>query len=161
MESFDLNIDNLEPITLNFDSGSTSFGGGAELLMNIKKTTPQSSNIDLGDLDSFEAEMNHLSSASSSSSSSSSSSGDTKMFSGLTNLFGFGGSKEEEPVKVGLGQATKETGNGNTKTWDGYGKFTDIPMNSDKPIQSKMTDREKLRKKKMMMKSWSTVFLIS
>jgi hypothetical protein len=152
MESFDLNIDNLEPISLDFDSGSTSFGGGAELLMNIKKTTPQSSNIDLGDLDSFEAEMNHLSSASSSSSSSSSSSGDTKMFSGLTNLFGFGGSKEEEPVKVGLGQATKETGNGNTKTWDGYGKFTDIPMNSDKPIQSKMTDREKLRKKKMMMK---------
>jgi hypothetical protein len=51
-----------------------------------------------------------------------------------------------------LGQATKETGNGTTKTWDGYGKFNDIPMNTDKPINSKMSDREKLRKKKMMIK---------
>jgi hypothetical protein len=149
MESFDLDINNLEPITLDFDSGST---GGAELLMNMKKTSPQSSKFDLGDLDSFEAEMNNLSSASSSSSSSSSSSGDTKVLSGLSNFFGFGGSKEEEPVKIGLGQATKETGAGTTKTWDGYGKFTDIPSNSDKPINSKMSDREKLRKKKMMMK---------
>jgi len=148
MESFDLDINNLEPITLDFDSGST---GGAELLMNMKKTSPQSSKFDLGDLDSFEAEMNNLSSASSSSSSSSSS-GDTKVLSGLSNFFGFGGSKEEEPVKIGLGQATKETGAGTTKTWDGYGKFTDIPSNSDKPINSKMSDREKLRKKKMMMK---------
>jgi hypothetical protein len=143
MESFDLDINNLEPITLDFDSGST---GGAELLMNIKKTTPQSSKIDLGDLDSFEAEMNNLSSASTAPSS------DTKVLGGLSNLFGFGGSKEEEPVKTSLGQATKETGAGTTKTWDGYGKFTDIPMNSDKPVNSKMSEREKLRKKKMMMK---------
>jgi hypothetical protein len=145
MESFDLNIDNLEPITLDFDSGST---GGAELLMNIKKVSPQSSNIDLGDLDSFEAEMNNLSSASTAPSSS----GDTRVLSGLSNFFSFGGSKEEESVKTGLGQATKETGSGTTKTWDGYGKFTDIPTNPDKPVNSKMTDREKLRKKKMMMK---------
>ena len=88
----------------------------------------------------------------SASSSSSASSGDTKVLSGLSNFFGFGGSKDEEPVKTGLGQATKETGAGTTKTWDGYGKFTDIPSNSDKPINSKMSDREKLRKKKMMMK---------
>ena len=111
MESFDLNIDNLEPITLDFDSGST---GGAELLMNIKKVSPQSSNIDLGDLDSFEAEMNNLSSASTAPSSS----GDTRVLSGLSNFFSFGGSKEEESVKTGLGQATKETGSGTTKTWD-------------------------------------------
>jgi hypothetical protein len=143
MESFDLDINNLEPITLDFDNGST---GGAELLMNIKKTTPQSSKIDLGDLDSFEAEMNNLSSASTAPSS------DTKVLGGLSNLFGFGGSKEEEPAKVSLGQATKETGAGNTKTWDGYGKFTDIPVNSDKTVNTKMSEREKLRKKKMMMK---------
>lgn len=149
MESFDLNIDNLEPISLNFDSGSTSFGSGAELLMNNTKKMSHSTNIDLGDLDTLESELNNLSS---SSSSSSSSSGDTKVLNGLSNFFGFGGSKEEEPVKTGLGQATKETGNGTTKTWDGYGKFTDIPTNPDKPVNSKMTDREKLRKKKMMMK---------
>ncbi len=141
MESFDLNIDNLEPITLNFDSGST---GGAELLMNnTKKTVSHNTNIDLGDLDTLESELNNLSA---------SSSGDTKVLSGLSNFFGFGGSKDEEPVKTGLGQATKETGAGTTKTWDGYSKFTDIPTNPDKPVNSKMTDREKLRKKKMMMK---------
>jgi hypothetical protein len=145
MESFDLDINNLEPISLDFDSGST---GGAEYLMNTKKVSPQSSNIDLGDLDSFEAEMNNLSSASTAPSSS----GDTRVLGGLSNLFSFGGSKEEEPVKISLGQATKETGNGTTKTWDGYGKFNDIPMNTDKPINSKMSDREKLRKKKMMIK---------
>jgi len=151
MESFDLDINNLEP--LDYDTGKTmSFGNGAELLMNIKKTTSQSSNINLGDLDSLESELNDLSASSSSSSSSSSSkpASDTKVFGGLSNYFGLGGSKEEEePAKVGLGQATKESGSGSNKTWDGYGKFTDIP---DRPIQSKMSDRDKLRKKKMMMK---------
>jgi hypothetical protein len=157
MESFDLDINNLEPITLDFDAGST---GGAELLMNVKKSTPQSSKIDLGDLDSFEAEMNNLSSASTAPAAS----GDTKVLNGLSNFFGFGGSKEEESVKVNLGQATKETGNGTTKTWDGYGKFTDIPVSLDKPVNSKMSDREKLRKKKMMMKrleEWRAKGLVS
>ena len=162
MESFDLDINNLEPISLDFDTNKTmNFGNGAELLMNTKKSTSQSSNIDLGDLDTLESELNNLSS--SSSSSSSKPSGDTRVLSGLSNLFGFG-SKEEEPIKVGLGQATKETGSGNTKTWDGYGKFTDIPTNSDKPIASKMSDRDKLRKKKMMMKrleEWRVKGLVS
>ena len=161
MESFDLDINNLEPISLDFDTSKTmNFGNGAELLMNIKKTSPQSSNIDLGDLDTLESELNNLSS---SSSSSSKPAGDTKVLSGLTNFFGFGSKEEEPSVKVGLGQATKETGSGNTKSWDGYGKFTDIPSNPDKPI-NKMSDRDKLRKKKMMMKrldEWRTKGLVS
>jgi hypothetical protein len=162
MESFDLDINSLEP--LEFDTGKTmSFGSGAEFLMNTKKTSSQSSNIDLGDLDTLESELNNLSASSSSSSSSSSAkpAGDTKMLSGLSNLFGFG-SKEEEP-KVSLGQATKESVSGSNKTWDGYGKFTDIPTNSDKPI-NKMSDRDKLRKKKMMMKrleEWRAKGLVS
>jgi len=165
MESFDLDINNLEPISLDFDTSKTmNFGNGAELLMNIKKTSPQSSNIDLGDLDTLESELNNLSSSSSSSSSSSPKpAGDTKVLSGLTNFFGFGTKEEEPSAKVGLGQATKETGSGNTKTWDGYGKFTDIPSNPDKPI-NKMSDRDKLRKKKMMMKrldEWRTKGLVS
>jgi len=129
MESFDLDINSLD--TLEFDTGKTmNFGSGAEFLMNTKKSTTQSSNIDLGDLDTLESELNNLSA---SSSSSAKPAGDTKMLSGLSNLFGFG-SKEEEP-KVSLGQATKESGT----------------TNSDKPI-NKMSDRDKLRKKKMMMK---------
>ena len=159
MESFDLDINNLEPISLDFDTSKTmNFGNGAELLMNIKKTSPQSSNIDLGDLDTLESELNNLSS-----SSSPKPAGDTKVLSGLTNFFGFGTKEEEPSAKVGLGQATKETGSGNTKTWDGYGKFTDIPSNPDKPI-NKMSDRDKLRKKKMMMKrldEWRAKGLVS
>ena len=154
METFDLDINSLEP--LEFDtSKSMNFGSGAELLMNTKKTTSQNSNINLGDLESLESELNNLSGNSSSSSSVPSKSGsDTKVLSGLTNFFGFGGAKEEEEpaVKMNLGQATKESGSTNTKTWDGYMKFSDIPSNPDKPIQSRMTDRDKLRKKKMMLK---------
>jgi len=43
MESFDLDINNLEPITLDFDSGST---GGAELLMNMKKTCQEKKKLE-------------------------------------------------------------------------------------------------------------------
>ena len=160
MESFDLNIDNLEPITLDFDTGkSMNFGSGAELLMNTKKnTSSHSSTIDLGDLDSLETELNNLSS------SSSKPAGDTKVLSGLSNFFGFGGKEEEPAAKVNLGQATKESGSGTTKTWDGYMKYSDIPTNSDKPMQSKMSDRDKLRKKKMMIKrleEWRVKGLVS
>ena len=157
MESFDLNIDNLEPISLDFESGTKSFGGGAEFLMNVKKTTPQNSSIDLGDLESFENEMNSLSASSTGPVSAPAS--DSRILGGLSNMFGLGGS--DEP-KVNLGQATKETASGNTKTWDGYGKFSDIP--ADKPIASKMSERDKLRKKKMMLKrleEWRAKGLVS
>lgn len=156
MESFDLNIDNLEPISLDFESGTKSFGGGAEFLMNVKKTTPQNSSIDLGDLESFENEMNSLSASATAGASAPAS--DSRVLSGLSNMFGLGG---DEP-KVNLGQATKETASGNTKTWDGYGKFSDIP--ADKPIASKMSERDKLRKKKMMLKrleEWRAKGLVS
>ena len=157
MESFDLNIDNLEPISLDFESGTKSFGGGAEFLMNVKKTTPQNSSIDLGDLESFENEMNSLSASSTGPVSAPAS--DSRVLSGLSNMFGLGSSDES---KVNLGQATKETASGNTKTWDGYGKFSDIP--ADKPIASKMSERDKLRKKKMMLKrleEWRAKGLVS
>ena len=148
MESYDLNINDLEPISLDYDSGnnnkSMNFGGGLEFLMNTKKTS--SSKVDLGDLETLESELNTLSG------NTPKPAGDTKVLSGLTSFFGFGGDSVEEPVKVNLGQATKETGAGTTKTWDGFGKFSDIPSNPDKQVNSKMSDRDKLRKKKMMIK---------
>lgn len=171
MESIDLDINNLEPISMNFDSvgSSSNFGGGIELLMNNSKrstasSTHQSSNISLGDLDSLESELNNLSS------SSSTSHGETKVLSGLSSFFGFNKS-EETPVaaanetsnaKSNLGQATKETNSGTTKSWDGFMKFNDIPENV--PVQSKMSDRDKLRKKKLMLKrieEWRAKGLVS
>jgi len=187
MESIDLDINNLEPISMNFDSvgSSSNFGGGIELLMNNSKrstasSTQQSSNISLGDLDSLESELNNLSSSSSSASASSSSSsssqahpssqgGDTKLLSGLSSFFGFNKSddtpaaaNDTSNAKSNLGQATKETNSGTTKSWDGFMKFNDIPENV--PLQSKMSDRDKLRKKKLMLKrieEWRAKGLVS
>jgi hypothetical protein len=162
MESFDLDINNLEPITLDFDnnnSGSKSmnFGGGAEFLMNTsKKVNTQSSNISLGDLDSFESEMNSLSAASTApqSAPTPSASGDTRVLSGLSNLFGFGSAdkQDDSSAKSNLGQATKDTDSGSSKSWDGFMKFSDIPEGHGNAVPNRMSDRDKLRKKKMMMK---------
>ena len=84
MESIDINLGDLEPITLNlnddfgsgpgssassfgssassFGPGASSFGSGIELLMNDKKRNASHNvNIDLGDLDKLENELNELS----------------------------------------------------------------------------------------------------
>jgi hypothetical protein len=164
MDSFDINLDNLEPINLKIDdydsssSKSVNFGGGIELLMNnTKRSAGNATNIDLGDIGSLENELNELSSGGQSHGSNnggSNNGSDTKVLSGISNFFGFGSDKGTgvsgpAPSESGLGQATKETGAGTNKTWDGFMKFNDIP---DRPVQSRMTDREKLRKKRLMMK---------
>jgi hypothetical protein len=47
-----------------------------------------------------------------------------------------------------LGKSTSQTEN-DTKTWDGYGKFNNIPMNPDKtgPVEPKLSKEETLREK--------------
>ena len=167
MDSFDINLDNLEPISLKIDdydsapssNKSVNFGGGIELLMNnTKRSAGNATNIDLGDIGSLENELNELSSGGGGGQSQGSNgNSDTKVLSGISNFFGFGSDKgtgasastSSAPSESGLGQATKETGAGTNKTWDGFMKFNDIP---DRPVQSRMTDREKLRKKRLMMK---------
>jgi hypothetical protein len=161
MESFDINIGDLEPVSFKIDdydspapstSKSVNFGGGIELLMNnSKRSAGNSVNIDLGDINSLENELNDLSSGPSPAPQ-----GESKMFSGIGNFFGIGGGGDKEASASSsssgasnLGQATKETGAGTNKTWDGFMKFNDIP---DRPVQPRMNDREKLRKKRMMIK---------
>lgn len=166
MEVFDLGVDNLEPISINLgiseninyepttSSSGVNFGGGAEFLMNNSKrsgSSSQSININLDELDSLETELNDLSKKSTPAAPPASG-GETKFLSGLSNMFGFGGGGDSKTPDPGLGQATKETGAGNTKTWDGFGKFADIPEPADRPINNRISEREKLRKKKMMIK---------
>lgn len=172
MEIIDLGaLNDLESISMNISESSpkpsVNFGGGIELLMNEKKKfTPSSNNIniDLGELDNLENELNNLSgNTPAASSSSSMSEGGTKTLSGFaSNLFGFGNTSTPEPVKSvnismdneptdsKLGQATVDS-MGNTKTWDGYAKMNEIPL-SGGSIGAKMTDREKRRKKRAMLK---------
>jgi hypothetical protein len=161
MESFDINLDNLEPINLKIDdydssnsNKSVNFGGGLEFLMNnSKRSAGNATNINLGDINNMENELNQLSGPPPASAAAGGS--ETKMLSGISNFFGFNGSSstpaqaQEQASASNLGQATKETGAGTNKTWDGFMKFSDVP---DRPIPSRMNDREKLRKKRMMMK---------
>ena len=133
-------------------SSGPSLGLGLELLMNDKKKTASNSmNVDLGELDKLEDELNNLSS--------SSSNPDTKSINGMGgfgNFFGFNNTpKEKEPEKsntseYNLGQATSD-GIGNTKTWDGFSKMSDVPLENHSS-SSKLSDREKRRKKRLMIK---------
>lgn len=157
MEVIDIGFNDLEPISMNFSDSndgpkpSVNFGTGIEFLMNDRKKSASSVKIDLGELDDLESELNELSGASKPKPAA-----DTKTLSGFTsNLFGFGNtSSSAKPASVEpdtdskLGTATAEN-MGNSKTWDGFSKVNDIPDRSAAP---KMTDREKRRKKRAMIK---------
>lgn len=162
MEVIDIGLNDLESVSLNIDdfntsSSSNNFGPGIELLMNDKKRNASNNvNIDLGELDNLENELNELSKTSSSNTSK------TLGFSGFnSNLFGLGDSNESNNVKSSfdnveksdsnLGSATKDT-IGSTKTWDGFSKINEIPIESSFSSSSKLNDREKRRKKRMMIK---------
>jgi hypothetical protein len=143
IEISELNIDE------DFNSGpkkSTNFGGGLEFLMNdkIKESSKPTSDIDLEDLNHLEQEMNDLIEDTA---------GHTDSFQPRSDLFGGGNSYAEKPSvrfseSNNIGHATLETAD-NIKTWDGYGKFNNIPMNPDKsiPIEPKLTKEEQLREK--------------
>jgi hypothetical protein len=127
---------------------SSNFGGGLELLMNdkAKDSRRPSSDIDLEDLNKLENELNDLVDDYPSSSSSSFAP-KSDLFSKPTVSFdderGGGGFGDNN-----LGKATFNTEN-DSKTWDGYGKFNNIPLNPDKqiPLEPKMTKEEMLREK--------------
>jgi hypothetical protein len=149
----DLGLSDLDTMALDLndvqfsnENSSSSFGPGIELLMNDKKrSSSHSVNVDLGELDNMENELNNLSSSVSGNKSSGGISGFA------SNLFNFGNSSNNDKGDSKLGQATKET-TGNTKTWDGFSKINDIPANEPANSSANLTDREKRRKKKLMIK---------
>jgi hypothetical protein len=179
MEAIDIGITELEPITLKLsdDKPSVNFGPGVEFLMNDKKRSNSSSNIniDLSELDKLESELNELSGVNpfsksekgnyqSSASQQSGGGGDTKTLSGFSNFFNFGGfSKKDASAaassagdaasdsKIGEATANGIGSTGSARTWDGFSKTNEIPTN-DAFGSSKMTDREKRRKKRLMIK---------
>lgn len=151
MEEINLGIDDIS----NEKKMNVNFGPGIELLMNDKrKSSSDSVNIDLGELDMLEKELNDLSSSSKNENSS--------VFSGLSDytssLFGLKDTSNKTTNSNDnfftsdskLGNATMETV-GNSKTWDGYSKINEIPSHS-KEINNSSSEREKRRKKRMMIK---------
>jgi len=145
-----LDFDNLDN-DFGYDGGlkSTNFGGGIELLMNDKmKESNQGrggvSDIDIDDLNNLENELNDLATPGSSSSS-------AKEFN--SNLFGSFNKDNDRPnvhfddnIKIGKSTAEVET---DSKTWDGYGKFNNIPINPEKNMSSQpqLSKEELLREK--------------
>jgi hypothetical protein len=146
-------MDIIELSDLDFSGGgdfdqkkTTNFGGGLEFLMNdkIKDGMKPSSDIDLEDLNNLENELNNLADEMPNNDSS---------FRPKSDLFNSPGSLFEENHSVRfsdstLGQSTAETA-GNTQTWDGYGKFNNIPVNPDKSFSNepKLSKEELLKEK--------------
>lgn len=163
MDTIEIGLSDLEPIELNLSSplpasssGSTSMPG-IELLMNDTHKSRNSgpTSIDLGELDTLEKELNDLSGHSSNGQTKTiQSNSGSSMFGGLGKMFGFGGSEGTANVQTAtnttdsrLGTATVEN-MGSAKTWDGYTKVGDIPAPTS---ASRLTDREKNRKKRLML----------
>jgi len=151
-------------------SGSVNFGGGIELLMNEKrkndgsKTPP--TDIDLGDLTELENELNDLSKDIGNDDSEPRNlrmNSKSDMFkqafshgSNVMKLNSHSNEEEEESIKlniddINIGKATSgnSSSGADAKTWDGFGKFNNIPVNPDKHMSDKprMTAEETLLEK--------------
>ena len=156
---------------------SVNFGSGIELLMNDKTKNEKkaSSNIDIDDITKLENELNDLTQESNSNSKSNSNSNsnfnnsiekeereerDIKQInqnntSNKKSIFGglFGNNKTDgENIKVvnnnqeNLGKSTSKINE--NKTWDGFGKFNNVPVNLEKTQQKpELTKEEELKEK--------------
>ena len=134
---------------------SSNFGPGIELLMNEKKKEGSSNkssgdeNINIDDLEHLENELNDISSSINTSSKDvniqPSVSFNTDKNNNIQEI-----NLEETPINVtpSIGESTADVVN-ETKTWDGYGQFQNIPMDPDMNVSStpKMSKEDLLKEK--------------
>ena len=153
---------------------SVNFGGGLELLMNDKLKNGGGGggkggdiNIDLDDLNDIENELNDLTDTIGSNKISSNFKSDLFSSSSIKlNNYGggddasdggfsetkYGNISGSNTSGIGIGASTANTDT-DKKTWDGFGKFSNVPMNPDAPIDNtpQMTKEELLREKFKML----------
>ena len=162
-----IDISNLSSVKIGGGGNkSTNFGGGLEFLMNDKMKSGSNKgggDIDIGDLNALEAELNELSDVTVPSSSSSKSVFFSGIGAGGSGSGSNGVSFREDPIELGsgvsnsgnngsnsgfnLGSSTASAADDKT-TWDGFGKFNNVPLNPDTPVdQPQMTKEELLREK--------------
>ena len=152
--------DNIIDISMDFDnlqdnnwSNKTNFGGGIELLMNDKKTESRAptSDIDIEDLNNLEDELNNLANETAPISNSF----ESGLFGIKINDIDDNHSvrfNEEPTIHIdgnpNLGRSTANTAS-DSKTWDGYGKFNNVPINPDQRMSSepKLSSNELLKEK--------------
>ena len=153
-----LDFDNLDSSSSFSGKKSTNFGGGIELLMNDKKRESMSGShgrsggsgdIDIDDLTNLEDELNDLAAGGGGGGGSKQYSSD--MFTGGNDYSQKPSVSFDEQPSISIGHATAETTKDNAKTWDGYGKFNNIPVDPDKHMNSssqpQLTKEELLREK--------------
>ena len=161
----DIGLSDLEPVNIRLDDNdrrvppSVNFGPGIELLMNDKKkSSSANTSVDLGELDKLEEELNGLSGGMGNGGGGGGGGGETKSLS-FANWFG-GSSSSPAESKVrfddnndsNLGEATANSVSGISRTNDGFSKLNmEVPMDYS-AASAKMTDREKRRKKRLMVK---------
>ena len=150
-------MDSSEIINLSSNDSlkSTNFGPGIELLMNdkTKNSRPKHDNIDLEDINALEAELNDVSSSIENINLTNEieepiklnfDSNDNDNFNNIDSEYI--NVKFDEPT---IGQATANDYQDH-KTWDGYGKFNDIPIAPEKEMTStkpELTKEEMLKEK--------------
>jgi hypothetical protein len=153
---------------------TSNFGGGIELLMNVKNKNEKkaSSSIDIEDITNLESELNNLADTINETKAPEKvefQDNDSKKeikygqsSSTKKSIFGdiFGSNKVDgeniKPITRNNDSNDNETNNlgkstanmNETKTWDGFGKFNNIPINLDKAQEKpQLTKEEELREK--------------
>lgn len=134
---------------------SVNFGGGIELLMNDKKTEKKgSSNVEIDDITRLEDELNDLSESinpePTTNKKISEPSSSKSIFGGLFADKKDGSNvktvTQNDEAKANLGKATSNMNE--NKTWDGFGKFNNVPVNLDKVDKKpELTREEELKEK--------------
>ena len=143
-------------ISLNIDDKlpSVNFGSGIELLMNDKRkgdTSKNNSDININDLDDLEKELKHLDDDFKPLKSPSKS----NLFKSMLENNNLSDIKlksqnnsendeneentnpipeNDESIKIGQATANNYKDTTKSKTWDGFGKFNNIPLDPDKDI---------------------------
>ena len=146
-EVIDIGITKIDdaPISLKIDDGpnrhalqSMGLGPGIEMLMNEKKNTPKTSNIE--SVDDLEKELNNLTDNISVKDTSTMQNSTPSLFSVKIN----------ESLNDTINLAPSKNDVEPNETWDGYKKFNDIPINPGDTSYSnepQMTKEELLREK--------------
>ena len=157
-----ININNSVDSNLHDIGGPkmSNFGSGIELLMNDKKKNSigrggggLSSDIDVNDLNNLEDELNDLSEPKKSIKSARSNMFSTSFKLNDETLAEDSMNNDDTHIPVdtlNLGASTKEQSNEEKQTWDGYGKFNDIPINPDitkSQAEPRMSKEEALKEK--------------
>ena len=180
IETVDLNLSNNEP-SISLDRPSVNFGPGIELLMNDKKKGSSSSragspssDINLADLQSLEDDLNHLANDDSSDTKYNLRESKSSAFSSINRTSTQDNSFDNQSLQsvhsinlnnldddiktVDPTPSVKFTNdvkkNTDERTWDGFHKFNDIPVNPSQNFDNipKMSREDMLKEKFEVLK---------